>query len=86
VTDVATSRVFARFCVNKNYKQYEKLINKFLNIKVYIPNSIIKKYAKKFDLSTEEIKEYLNLIYYKIGYKEKRSLKKFLKFEPSQHV
>jgi chorismate dehydratase len=71
--------VFARFCVNKNYKQYEKLINKFLNTKVYIPNSIIKKYAKKLDLSTEEIKEYLNLIYYKIGYKEKRSLKKFLK-------
>jgi len=71
--------VFARFCVNKNHKKYEKLINKFLNTKVYIPYSVIKKYAKKLDLSTKEIKEYLNLIYYKMGYKEKKSLKKFLK-------
>jgi chorismate dehydratase len=71
--------VFARFCVNKNYKQYEKLINKFLKTKVKIPQYIIKQKAKKLGLTTKEVKEYLNLIYYKIGYKEKRSLKLFLK-------
>jgi len=71
--------VFARFCVNKNYKSYEKLINKFLNTKVFIPHSLIKQYAKKLGLSTKEVKEYLNLIYYKIGEKEKRSLNLFFK-------
>jgi len=70
--------VFARFCVNKNYKNYEKLINKFLNTKIFIPHSLIKKYAKKLDLSTKEVKEYLNLIYYQINYKEKVAIKKFL--------
>jgi len=71
--------VFARFCVNKNYKNYEKLINKFLNTKVFIPHSLIKKYAKKLDLSTKEVKDYLNLIYYKMGESEKRGMKLFLK-------
>ena len=32
--------VFARFCVNKNYKKYEKIINKFLNTKIYIEKYI----------------------------------------------
>jgi len=69
--------VFARFCVNKNYKQYEKLINKFLKTKVKIPQYILKQKAKKLGLTTKEVKNYLNLIYYKMGYKEKRSLKIF---------
>jgi chorismate dehydratase len=71
--------VFARFCVNKNYKQYEKLINKFLKTKVKIPQYILKQRAKKLGLTTKEVREYLDLIYYKMGHKEKRSLKIFLK-------
>jgi len=69
--------VFARFCVNKNHKQYEKLINKFLHSNIKIPQYILKQKAKEVGLSIKDIKEYLNLIYYEIGYKEKRSLKKF---------
>ena len=72
--------VFARFCVNKNYKQYEKLINEFLNSHQKIPYSTLKKYAKKIDISPKEAKEYLEkVIYYKIGWREKRALKLFLR-------
>jgi len=70
--------VFARFCVNKNYKKYEKMINKFLNTKIYIPNYILKKYTNR-GVSKKQIKEYLKLIHYKMGWREKKSLKKFLK-------
>ena len=69
--------VFARFCINKNHKKYKKLINKFLNKKIYIPQYILKKY--KNGLSTKQIKDYLKLINYKIEEKERKSLKKFLK-------
>ena len=71
--------VFARFCINKNKKGYKKMINKFLSTKIYIPQYILKKYSKKTNIPPKEIKNYLNLISYKIGYKETKSLKKFLK-------
>ena len=71
--------VFARFCINKNKKQYQKMIKLFLSKKIYIPQYILKKYAKKTNLNTKQIQDYLNLISYKLTYKEKKSLKKFLK-------
>jgi len=71
--------VFARFCINKNKTQYQKMIKLFLSKKIYIPQYILKKYAKKTNLNTKQIQDYLNLISYKLTYKEKKSLKKFLK-------
>ena len=71
--------VFARFCVNSNQKEYQKLINKFLKTKIYIPQYILKKYTKKTSLSQKEIKEYLKLIKYEIKHKELKSLNKFLR-------
>jgi chorismate dehydratase len=71
--------VFARFCINKNNEKYKKLINNFLSLKVKIPQYILKKKAKQLNIKPSQLKEYLNLIYYQIGYKEKKSLRKFLK-------
>jgi len=71
--------VFARFCINKNQGKYKKLINNFLSSKVKIPQYILKKKAKQLNIKPSQLKEYLNLIYYQIGYKEKKSLRKFLK-------
>ncbi len=72
--------VFARFCVNKNYKKYEKLINEFLKTKQKIPYVTLKKYAKKLRIDYKEAKEYLDkIIYYKMGWREKKSLKNFLR-------
>ncbi len=71
--------VFARFCVNKNKQKNKNIINKFLSTKIYIPQYILKKYSRKTGISNKQIQEYLQLIYYKMGWKEKKSLKKFLK-------
>ncbi len=72
--------VFARFCVNRNYKKYEKLINKFTQKKQKIPYLTLKKYANKLGISYKEAKEYLDtIIYYKIGWREKKSLNLFLR-------
>jgi chorismate dehydratase len=70
--------VFARFCTNKNYERYEKLIKEFLKTKQKIPYSVLSKYAQKTGISTKEAKEYLDeIIYYELGWKEKRALKLF---------
>jgi len=72
--------VFALFCTNKKNLKYKKLINEFLTKKPKIPYSIIQKYANKAGISPQEAKDYLNnIIYYKIGWKEKKALKKFWK-------
>ena len=71
--------VFARFCINKNKKDYQKMIKLFLSKKIYIPQYILKKYAKKTNLNPKQIQDYLNLITYKLNYKEKKALKKFFK-------
>jgi chorismate dehydratase len=70
--------VFALFCTNKHHKKYQKLIKEFLVKKQKIPYSTLKKYAQKTEITTKEAKDYLdNIIYYKIGWKEKKALKKF---------
>jgi chorismate dehydratase len=70
--------VFALFCVNKNYKKYENLIKEFIKTKQKIPYSTIKKYAKKLGITPKEAKNYLdNIIYYKLGWREKKALKIF---------
>ncbi|NPA10977.1 MAG: hypothetical protein GXO62_01890 [Epsilonproteobacteria bacterium] len=71
--------VFARFCVNKNPAKYKKLIDEFQRKKIYIPYRVIKQYAQKTGISPKEAKEYLQKnIYYKLGWREKKALKKFL--------
>ena len=71
--------VFARLCYNKHSKKIKKLANNFNPHKEKIPQHYLKKEANKKGLSTKELIWYLNFISYKIGYKEKKSLKKFLK-------
>ncbi|MEO1923117.1 MAG: MqnA/MqnD/SBP family protein [Nautiliaceae bacterium] len=70
--------VFALFCVNKDYKKYEKLINEFLKHKQKIPYSILKKYAQRIGITPKEAREYLDkIIYYRLGWREKKALKLF---------
>ena len=70
--------VFAVLCVNKHFNTYKKLAKKFIKIKIKIPQYILKDYAKKRDIETKEIVEYLKLITYSIDKKEQKSLKLFL--------
>ena len=71
--------VFARLAFNKHEKYLKSLSKSFLKTKINIPQYILKKYAKKTNLSTKQIKYYLNKISYDISYKEKKSLKLFFK-------
>lgn len=71
--------VFARFCYTKRAKKYEALADKFLKEKIKIPHYILRRYAARSELSLSQIREYLALIHYRIGPKERRALKKFLR-------
>ena len=71
--------VFALLCINKHKKYLDKLSKTFLKTKVKIPQYILNQYSKKTKLSNNQILDYLKKISYKIGYKEKQSLKLFLK-------
>ena len=71
--------VFGRFSYVKNGSFYKKLVAKFLQKNVKIPNYILAKYAKSRDISEQDIKWYLKFISYKIGPKQQKSLRKFFK-------
>ncbi|PHS34679.1 MAG: hypothetical protein COA92_01965 [Sulfurovum sp.] len=71
--------VFARLCYNKHGESIEKLAKHFANTKVKIPQYILKREAKKREISPKQLTWYLGHIYYEIDWKAKRSLKLFLK-------
>lgn len=71
--------VFARFCVTKDSAFYRRLSKRFMAQKVRIPRYILERYAKERGIGEADILEYLKLISYRIGPKEKRGLKLFLK-------
>ena len=69
--------VFGRFSCFKHKGFYEKMLKVFLRTKIRIPSYILENYENQRGICKKDIKEYLKLIYYKIGVKEKRALKKF---------
>ncbi|VAY87481.1 Menaquinone via 6-amino-6-deoxyfutalosine step 1 [hydrothermal vent metagenome] len=71
--------VFARFCFQKHNRYFTKLISKFEKEEIKIPQYILNKYAKRSGLSKKQILDYLDKINYKIGYKEEKAIKLFLK-------
>lgn len=71
--------VFARLCINQHKKYLNNLSKKFLDTRVKIPLYILNQYSKRAGLSNKQILDYLKRISYTIGYKEKQSLKLFLK-------
>lgn len=71
--------VFARLSVNRNFRLYKKISEKFKNNHTRIPQYILKKYAKERQIAPKEILNYLKLISYKIEEKERRGLNLFLK-------
>lgn len=71
--------VFARLCYNKHGKAIKKLANTFAQSNTKIPQYILKKEAKRRDITTKQLLWYLEHISYKLDWKAKRGLKKFLK-------
>ena len=71
--------VFARLCYNCYEKNIKKIEKSFLKQPIKIPQYILKKEAKKRDITPKDLLWYLKFIEYKMDYKAKKSLKLFLK-------
>ncbi len=71
--------VFALFCVNSKRVFYKKVVKSFLSHKIKIPYYIKKRESQRLDLPLCMVDKYLKKIGYKIGKKEKKSVKIFLK-------
>ncbi len=70
--------VFARLCYNRHGKAIERLARKFAQTKVRIPQYILKQEAAKRGITPAQLTWYLSYIHYEMGWREKRSLKRFL--------
>ncbi len=78
--------VFAVLCYSSHKIQLEKIIKKFNKNHIKIPTYILNQYSKRTGISNKNILEYLKKIDYKIGIKEKRSLKLFLKLTKQKGI
>ncbi|MDP3465589.1 MAG: MqnA/MqnD/SBP family protein [Sulfuricurvum sp.] len=71
--------VFALLCSHNHTDELKRLSHAFVRKPIKIPYYILMENAKKSDLTAVQITHYLQYISYKIGEKEKRGYKRFLK-------
>ena len=76
--------VFARLCYNNYEREIKSLAADFAKQRIRIPQTILKKEAKKRGITPKELLWYLDHIQYKMDHRAKKSLKLFLK--KSQHA
>jgi chorismate dehydratase len=71
--------VFALLCTHHHTQELRKLSRAFVAKKVKIPYYILQQAAHKSNLTPEQILHYLTFISYKVGTKEQKGYKKFVK-------
>ncbi|HEX5669921.1 MAG TPA: MqnA/MqnD/SBP family protein [Sulfuricurvum sp.] len=71
--------VFALLCTHRHNKELKQLSRAFIRHPIKIPHYILKENARKSGLTPAQVHHYLDHISYRIGEKEKRGLKKFMK-------
>lgn len=71
--------VFAVVCTNRCHKRAKRYKKEFLKTNIKIPAYILNHKSQETGIEKKIIIDYLNVISYELGYREKRSLKKFLK-------
>ena len=71
--------VFGRLCFNCYSKNIRTITKSFIKTPIKIPQYILKKEAKKRQITTKQLLWYLEHISYKMDYKAEKSLKLFLK-------
>jgi len=70
--------VFARLCAHSPHKdRIEKITKAFFKSPPKIPYRVLKKEAQKKGLTPKQLQNYLNKIYYRLNWREKRALKRF---------
>ncbi|WP_456383401.1 MqnA/MqnD/SBP family protein [Hydrogenimonas sp.] len=71
--------VFARLCAHsRHFRRVDRLTKLFFAHPQKIPHRVLKIEARKRDIEVEQLKAYLECIHYRIGWREKRALKRFL--------
>ncbi|BDY12831.1 MqnA/MqnD/SBP family protein [Hydrogenimonas cancrithermarum] len=74
--------VFARLCAHSRHiRRLRRLTQRFFTSPPKIPYRILRREAKARGLNAAELRNYLNKIYYRLGWREKRALKRFLRNE-----
>jgi len=71
--------VFALLCYHKDKKLYKKIEKEFLKKEYKIPQYLLKKAARRTGVAEKEIREYLDLISYRVDYRAQKALKQFYK-------
>ena len=71
--------VFGILCYNSYGKNIEKISKQFMKKPIKIPQYILKKEAKRREISPKQLLWYLKHIKYKMDYKSNKSLKIFLR-------
>lgn len=71
--------VFALLCTHNHTNELKRLSHAFIRKPIKIPYYILMENARKSDLTPAQITHYLQYISYKVGVKEKRGYKRFLK-------
>jgi chorismate dehydratase len=74
--------VFARLCAHpRHIRRIERLSRLFFSRPVRIPHRILVEEAKKRGIPVSRLREYLGKIHYRLGWREKRALQRFLRLE-----
>lgn len=71
--------VFALLCTHEHTDELQRLSRAFVTARIRIPYYILMEASRKSDLTPKQILHYLKFISYRVGEKEKRGLKKFVK-------
>ncbi|MBE0492275.1 MAG: menaquinone via futalosine step 1 [Sulfurospirillum sp.] len=71
--------VFARLSINRYFHFYKRISDRFKKYNIKIPSYVINQYSQERGIKVQDIKQYLALISYDIGAREKRSLQLFFK-------
>ena len=78
--------VFARLCYNCHGRVLKDIAQKFIQSHVKVPQYILKREAKKREITPKQLLWYLEHIEYKMNYKSTKSLKLFLQKASSKRV
>ncbi len=72
--------VFARLCAHpRHFSRIQKFTRHFFARPQKIPTYILKHHASLHGITPEQVRKYLELIYYRMGWREKKSLKRFFR-------
>jgi len=72
--------VFARLCAHPPYKnRIEKMTKTFFKSPPKVPYRILQKEARKHKITSKQLQNYLDKIYYQLKWREKKALKRFFR-------